>query len=650
MGSPLSSVSPEVWAAVFQRLNLPMMMIDYETRRVTAVNEAFLAESEYTADELVGQETKQLSFLPFGADRERLYTELARSGQVSTTILAKLPDGGIGEAAVWMFLIEADARRYVLLVPERVTYLQNNSEQVGQRLRDVLAVAPGVIYQYRYDATGKGRFTYMSGKAEALFGLSAATIAADEALFWRQVPYEYRRRVRDTFAAAAETGSPWECEFPFRHVITGEERWFQVIAFPKVLPDGGALWTGFASDITELHRLRTAREEAYRLLEEERLRKNKLESLGTLAGGIAHDFNNLLAVLTGNLGLIKRDPSLSAENQRRLEAIERATERAKLLAKQLLTFAKGGDPVLETVSPETFVVAPMQDILDARGVEVVFESAPALWLTRGDKGQLMQVFQNLAVNAADAMPMGGRVHVRLQNCTLAEHEVPGLSPGDYVCISVTDTGCGIAPEHLSRIFDPYFTTKSGGHGLGLAVGYSIIAKHGGQIRVTSTVGVGTRFDVYLPAKKTTEATVESVVLTREVAAGLLRRRLLVMDDDELMRDMFGTALETFGYGVVTCRHGEEAIERYCAARDAGQSFLGVILDLRVAGGLGGKETLERLRELDPNVTAIVCSGYHDDRVMANHRAYGFTAKLPKPFDIAELGQLLDQLFGPLDAA
>jgi len=637
-------VAPELFAAVFQSLDIPIVVVDYATRRVVAVNRAFTSESGYTAEQLIGRETRELSLFPSEAARDQLYAKLAEQKQLTTTVVGQSPDGNVAELTLCLSLAEVGGRRYMVIYTKFMNTLLDETHQVEQRLRDVLAVVPGVIYQYRYDAAGKGRFTYLSHKTEALWGITAKDIVMHEGCFWEHVPYEHRREARDSFAAAAANRSPWEWKFPLRHVRTGEEHWFYCIAFPKMLPDGGTLWTGFVSDITQLHRLQEAQQAAQTLLQEERLQKNKLESLGTLAGGIAHDVNNLLAVLTGNLGLIKRDTSLGEESQRRLESIERATERAKLLAKQLLTFAKGGDPVLENVSPEVFVVEPMQCILEGRGVEVAFHCSTPLWRVRADVGQLSQVFQNLATNAADAMPEGGQVRVHLQNRTLAGQDVPGLAAGDYVHISVTDTGSGIAPEHLSRIFDPYFTTKADGHGLGLAIVYSVISKHGGHISVTSTLGVGTRFDVYLPARKTMEVTLESAVLTGDEADRIANRRLLVMDDDELVREMLGTALETFGYSVVACRAGEEAIERYQAAMANGSPFLAVILDLHINRGMGGRETLERLRQLDPQVTAIVCSGYHDDSIMANYRLYGFAAKLPKPFDIEALGAVLGRLF------
>ena len=629
---------------VCQFLDHPALIVDYETRRIVAVNNAFVADSGYTAEQVVGQPTSWFSLIS-KEDRDRLYARLSEEWEVSATVLGRDAAGGVGEFVGRFLLIEVGGKRYVLITSERHLGMRDELRLSGQLLQAVLEVFPGLIWQYTYDSAGRGRVTYLAGKTHELLGLSAEAIVADETQYWNRIPYEYRLEARRLFELANANQTPWEVEHPFSHAVTGEERWMRLIAFPKASPDGSIRWTGLGSDVTEVQELRNSQYKIQSLLDEERMRKSKLESLGTLAGGIAHDFNNLLAILTGNLSLIKRDASLSAEHQRRLDAIERATKRAELLAKQLVTFAKGGDPILENISLESCVVEPMQYVLEARGIEAVFEPTAGLWTARGDKGQLMQVFQNLASNAADAMPSGGRVEVRFQNCTFTAQDSVGLAPGDYVRISVTDTGCGIPPEHLARIFDPYFTTKSGGHGLGLAISYSIITKHGGEIRVASTVGVGTRFEVYLPANRQREATASVTKLTPNESARMLRRRLLVLDDDDLIRDLLGSALEGFGYGVVACRRGEEVIERYRAAREVGQPFLGAILDLRIANGLGGLETLKRLRQLDPSVTAIVCSGYHEDGVMSDYRAHGFAAKLPKPFEITELERLLQKLFG-----
>ncbi|MFQ3591444.1 MAG: PAS domain S-box protein, partial [Chloracidobacterium sp.] len=350
------ALPPELLAALFQDFELPLLLIDYDTRRVIAVNNAFVLVSGYTADQVVGQETKQFSIFPSDDEREQVYTQLSAQGRTAITLLVRRPRGDVGEISLRLTLLEVGGRRYITAQVDGVTGVDPESRSQIEQLRDVLAVVPGVIYQYTFDVSGKGRFTYIGGRSDELFGLSAEVIATDERTFWRQVPYEHRLRIRDTFAPVFESQRPWGEECPFRHAITGEERWLQIVAFPRAAPDGGTIWTGFCSDITEIHRLRTSQMEAQDLLEKERLRKSKLESLGTLAGGIAHDFNNLLAVLTGNIGLIKHELSLSPANQRRFDAIEQATERAKLLAKQLVTFAKGGDPILESVSPEVFVI------------------------------------------------------------------------------------------------------------------------------------------------------------------------------------------------------------------------------------------------------------------------------------------------------
>ncbi|MGQ9896259.1 MAG: ATP-binding protein [Acidobacteriota bacterium] len=622
-------IAPELFASVFQSLHVPIVVVDYETRRVVAFNRAFITESGYTAEQLIGQETKNVTLFPSEASRDQIYAKLAEQKQLTTTLMVSDPNGTVSDLTLHMSLAEVGGRRYLVSCAEP-TAMVDTPNKCEQQLQGIVDMLPGVIFQYGYDAEGRGRFTYLSDKTEALFSLLARNIVLDVSCFWEHVSYRYRYIARDSFAVAVVNHRPWELEFPFRHRHTDEERWFHCIAFPKSMSNGEALWTGFVSDITQLHQLEEAQQAAQMLLQEERLQKSKLESLGTLAGGIAHDINNLLAVLTGNLGLLKRSAVLEEENRSRLESIERATERAKLLAKQLLTFSKGG--VLESVSPEVFVVEPMRYILESRGVDVTFDISTPLWQVQGDVGQLNQVFQNLAANAADAMPKGGQVRVSLQNCTLGHRDVPSLAAGDYVHISVTDTSSRIAPEYLPQIFDPYFTTKADGHGLGLAIAYGVLSKHHGHIAVTSTVGVGTRFDIYLPAEKSQKTTQKSAALTTGEAGQIANRRLLIMDDDELVREMLKAALETFGYSIVSCQTGEEAIEHYRLAMASGRPFLGVMLDLQIGCGLGGQETLEHLQKLDPHVTAIVCSGYHDDSIIASYHAYGFKAKLPKPFD------------------
>jgi len=372
-------------------------------------------------------------------------------------------------------------------------------------------------------------------------------------------------------------------------------------------------------------------------LDEEHLRTQKLESLGVLAGGIAHDFNNLLTGILGNLSLAKANLPESGVVAQRLAETEKATLRAKDLTQQLLTFAKGGAPI----KTEASLAGLIQDAVGfaVRGTKAVceYDWAEDLWLAEVDTGQLGQVVQNLVINAVHAMPEGGAIRLAARNLTVNPGESP-LTPGKYVLITVKDQGLGIPPEHLAKIFDPYFTTKQGGSGLGLAVVHSIIANHAGHITVASEVGKGTVFSLYLPSTGNPSLAEKPVAVTPPLAKG--QGKILVMDDEELIRDVSTAMLRQLGYEPHTANDGEEAITRYLQAQKDGQPFDLVIMDLTVPGGMGGKEALAHLRQLDPAIKAVVSSGYANDPIMARFREYGFCGVAPKPFGLQELSKLL----------
>jgi PAS domain S-box-containing protein len=357
--------------------------------------------------------------------------------------------------------------------------------------------------------------------------------------------------------------------------------------------------------------------------EEDVLRVQKLESIRTLAAGIAHDFNNLLTGLIGNLSLAVMSLPEADGARTLLDEAERAATRATALTRQLLTFAKGGAPLRKRMS----VAEVLRDsaILATIGtcIQVHLELASDGCVVMGDEGQLGQVFQNLVRNAVDAMPGGGAVRVRLWRQAGSE--------GDEVCIEVSDQGPGVAPELLEKIFLPFFSTKDRGSGLGLAVAYSVIQNHGGRIQVSSGQPTGASFRITLPAAESRESTPE-VLRTRHRGAG----RVLVMDDEAIVLRLAGRALHEAGYDAKTVTNGSDAIDEYLAARSDGQPFDAVILDLTVRGGMGGRETAERILALDPAARLMVSSGYSDDSVMADYRRHGFSAVLPKPYTAKEL--------------
>ena len=381
-------------------------------------------------------------------------------------------------------------------------------------------------------------------------------------------------------------------------------------------------------------------------MEADLLRAQKLESLGILAGGIAHDFNNLLTSILGNISIAAYDLDEGRIPAGELAKAERAALRAQELTQQLLTFARGGSPVKRITSVADILQESAGFALRGGNVTCVFQVAADLWLANVDEGQISQVINNIIINAEHAMPNGGAITVSGENVTLPLPSGPALPAGEYLRIAIRDSGIGIRSEHLAKIFDPYFTTKQQGSGLGLATSYSIIQKHGGHIAVETREGVGTTFTLYLPAVRAAQ------VQRTEEAARMLKAsgRILIMDDEEDVRRTAGSVLERIGYSVAYAEDGSRAIELYRQAREQGAPFDAVIMDLTVPGGMGGQETIKRLREFDPSIKAVVSSGYSNDPVMANHREYGFAGMVSKPYRMHQLGEVVRQVLSQADPA
>jgi PAS domain S-box-containing protein len=374
-------------------------------------------------------------------------------------------------------------------------------------------------------------------------------------------------------------------------------------------------------------------------LEADLLRASKLESIGVLAGGIAHDFNNLLSIVMGNLSLAAMECEETSPAAQRLREGERALLRARDLTQQLLTFAKGGEPVRAAVPLADVVRDAAQFSLHGSSVRGEFNIAQDLRPADADKGQIGQVVQNLVINAVQAMPGGGTIRVDLSNEVLAEGDVVTLPGGEYLRLEIADTGRGIAPEHLTRIFEPFFTTKEFGSGLGLATVYSVIKKHRGHIAVESTVGVGTTFRIWLPAAR------PEPVRTAAVAGAFepIKGRILFMDDEEPIRMMTKTLLERLGLEVQVASDGAEAVREYAAARSSGRPYDVVVFDLTVPGAMGGADAMREILKLDPTAKGIVSSGYSSDPVMANFQAHGFRGSVPKPYRMSDFSRTLREV-------
>ena len=382
-------------------------------------------------------------------------------------------------------------------------------------------------------------------------------------------------------------------------------------------------------------------------LEEEQQRVEKLESVGLLAGGIAHDFNNILTAILGNISLAKMEAAPGSELQNSLEQAEKASLRAKGLTKQLITFSRGGAPVTKLTSLTELLKNTASFALSGSKVKCQFSIVADLWHAEIDAGQVSQVMHNLVINAQQAMPTGGSIELRAENMALSEMQSLGkwlpLKEGDYIRITVTDHGTGMPAEHLEKIFDPFFSTKQEGSGLGLATSFSIARQHGGHISVKSELGSGSTFSLYLPASMETSAPKQE---KEKAIKAVGKARILVMDDEKGIREVTGRMLKHLGYeDIEFAADGAGAIKLYEAAMESGQPFSAVILDLTIPGGMGGKETIRKLLRIDPGVKAIVSSGYVDKSVMAKYREYRFSGMVVKPYTLEELSQALRDVIG-----
>lgn len=383
--------------------------------------------------------------------------------------------------------------------------------------------------------------------------------------------------------------------------------------------------SGTVQDITERQRI-----------ESELLKIDKLESLRILAGGIAHDFNNILTTIMGNISLAKLQEKLDEEIYYYLDNAERAAVRARDLAYQLLTFSTAGKPIKAPTNLVKVIREAVQFACVGSPVSYELDIESELWPVEVDQGQISQVIHNLVINALQAMPEGGKIKVLARNRNVRASERLPLQPGNYVQVTVIDHGIGMPAEILGKIFDPFFSTKKQGCGLGLATSYAIVKNHGGHILVKSKPREGSQFEVYLPA--TTKVAEIGMDLTLPPVFG--KGRILVMDDEDEVREVLRRILEYLGYAVDCARNGEEAIQICRNSMQRNGSFDLAILDLTVPGGMGGKETMQHLKALDPNIKGIIISGYAEDAILINYRDYGFCNFIRKPFRLNTLSRIV----------
>jgi len=440
-----------------------------------------------------------------------------------------------------------------------------------------------------------------------------------------------RKKAVEDFERVLRDGSVFRAEHVCKP-ISGAV--FPVEISGSVMTDGEGRPTGVIGvmkDITDRKKL-----------EEERQKAAKLESVGILAGGIAHDFNNLLTVVLSNISVAVRNLDDPEAVETRLVGAHEALLRARQLTTQLLTFARGGAPVKKPTAVRRMVVEALELVQRDSRISTRLLLPDGLWTAECDPGQVGQVLRNLLINAYQAMPAGGEIVVEARNEKIGPDQARRTKPGRFVAVTVGDGGPGIPEDILARVFDPYFTTKPSGSGLGLATSYSIMEKHGGAVWLESPSGGGARAHILLPADPDI---ILSSPTTNELPVVTGSGRILVMDDDPAVAEAICSMLADLDYDSEVASHGEEAVSSFRREMERGDPFDAVLMDLTVATGMGGAEAMARLQEIDPEVCAIVASGYSSDPVMAAPDAYGFKAVLAKPFSVAELGAALAEVLG-----
>ena len=485
-------------------------------------------------------------------------------------------------------------------------------QETAKKLTDILEKTSDGFFAVDRD----WKFTFVNPEAERLLERRREDLIGKD--FWMEFP----ELKRDAFQENYRRAMSEQVAVEFETTDASGKSWLEIYAYPS----GGGI-SVFLRDITD--RKRT---------EEERLTTSKLESLGTLAGGIAHDLNNILTVISGNIGLAQLEAAPDASTVHSfLGKAGAAAQTAAHLSSQLLTFSKGGAPIKQIATLSDLVRQATEFSLHGSNLQADFNIAEDLWTAAVDPLQIEQVINALVINAREAMPQGGTLRILAHNEELGASS--GLPPGRYVKIAITDTGSGIDEDLSPKIFDPYFTTKATNTGLGLSISYSIIKKHGGFLSLEQSSPSGSTFAFYLPAADADLTASMPTVAQRNVRFS--NERVLVMDDEAAIRDLTSELLGTLGYRVTAVSDGVKAVESYERAMRRGEKFQVVILDATIRGGMGGLATIERLRHLDPSVTAIICSGYSDEAALAEFLSYGFRGALPKPFTRHDLAHVLD---------
>jgi len=530
-----------------------------------------------------------------------------------------------------------NARLYETVQQELIERRQ--AEEALRESEERYRTVADFTYDWEFWIGPDGHYIYVSPSCEWITGYSPEEFINDPGLFEKIIHADDHLAVVSHIHQEQTREEVFSIDF---RIITrsGEERWISHKCQPVYDTDGNYLGRRASNrDISKRKKM-----------QEELLKVKKLESLGVLAGGIAHDFNNLLASVVGNISLAIMEMKPGSKTFETLVKAEKIAIQTKDLTARLITFSKGGGPIKETVSIGNLVKDPIGSSLSIPDINYEFSIPDNISPVEVDENQMKNVIHNIVINAAEAMSGQGTIKVYCENVDIGEKDGLALKHGKYVKISIKDQGPGIPEENLTKIFDPYFSTKSigsdKGQGLGLAVCHSIVKKHDGLITVESESGIGITFVIYLPTPekeikelKLDGVQVQSTIINRQSSI----QRVLVMDDEDMVREVTDAMLSNFGYEVEVAVEGSEAIEMYKKTKESGQTYDLVILDLTNKIGMGGKEAIKKILEIDPDVKGIVSTGYSYDPIVTRFREYGFCGALTKPFSMDELSKTVREV-------
>jgi PAS domain S-box-containing protein len=598
-------------------------------RSFAYVNEMYCRQHGYTREELLGMKIDNIELSISEERRIRVGNQLDAQGFAVFEAVHRRKDGSRLDLEIFLRSVESGGVTYNLGVERDITERKKSQKALMESEEKYRGLVNNLsLGIFRSTVDPNGRFLEVNPAMETITGYTRNELLTMDILRLYHNPDDRRTMLEEM----ATRNVPLTREVTFRKKDGGLITVRDTKA-PMRDENGKLLYLdGIIEDITMV-----------KALEEERQKINKLESVGILAGGIAHDFNNLLTGIMGNISMAMEATEKGSDLHEWLLEADKASERARNLTQQLLTFSKGGAPVKQATNLANLIQENTNFVIRGTGIRSEYRFPDNLWMVEADGGQISQVITNLVINARDAMPEGGTITVSAANIHIDEKSGIPLTRGNYVEVQISDSGTGIQEKFFNKIFDPYFTTKQKGSGLGLATVYSIITNHNGIISVDSQLGIGTTFTFYLPASSLPAAKAQSkpAIEPDKVSGG----RILIMDDEDTIRLLLNRMLTGYGYEVTTTSDGKEALTAYRQAMDKNEPFEAVILDITVPGGMGGIETIEELMKLNPGIKAVVSSGYATDPVMSEYRKYGFKAVINKPYKATTMRDVLDELLG-----